>query len=336
MTNMNRNCYKRMGEELNSIYRILDDVQNTTVESVLVTIIHVDGSAYLREGSTMLIKKDGTCIGVISPGCMEEDLVLHSQGVFVTKRSTTLVYDMESDWELGIGTGCNGTIYVTLEFIDDTLRNLLASITEYIQRNQSVILQKKLSFEWDIFESDIQVIEDFSENKIYDLQGLQKMDSYWIYTQMIQPKPRLIIFGAGIDVKPVAMLATTIGLSVTVCDWRPALCNKENIPFADHYVIGFPDEIMEQITFSEKDCVIIMTHHFQRDQEIVAHIIKQNLLYVGIMGSKKRTKAVFHHDIPDYIHYPIGLSIGAKGPEEIAISIIGEIIKELRLKETYL
>lgn len=119
---------------------------------------------------------------------------------------------------------------------------------------------------------------------------------------------------------------------MTVCDWRPSSCNENNIPDADHYIIGFPNEIMGQLSLNKNDYVIIMTHNFLRDKEILSYVTNQELYYVGIMGSSKRTQKLFNNEIPNFIHNPVGLSIGAKGPYEIAISIIAEIIKIKRIK----
>ncbi|MEF2094149.1 XdhC family protein [Bacillus sp. CFBP9009] len=159
-------------------------------------------------------------------------------------------------------------------------------------------------------------------------------DVSFIYMQKIIPKPRFIIFEAGCDVYPVVTMATSIGFLVTVCDWRPELCNENNIPDAVSHIIGFPTKIMEQLSFKKDDYVIIMTHNFQRDKEILSLslMMNQSLSYIGILGSQKRTASLFDTKTPNNIHSPIGLSIGAKGPFEIAVSIIAELIQHKRMK----
>ncbi len=312
---------------MNQMHTILEEIQSTSMECVLATIIHVEGSAYLREGTSMLIKKDGTSLGVISVGCIEEDLILHSCRVFERKNTETFVYHMERDEDLewGIGTGCNGTIYILLEYVDHKLKENLSYVLASIKEAKVIVHQIELDDEWNLLGSSFRP-EDENNNEPKD------NDVSFIYMQKFIPKPRLIIFGAGCDVYPVVTMATSIGFLVTVCDWRSELCNENNIPDAVSHIIGFPTEIMEQLSFKKDDYVIIMTHNFQRDKEILSLMMNQSLSYIGVLGSKKRTASLFDMNPPNNIHSPIGLSIGAKGPFEIAVSIIAELIQHKRMK----
>lgn len=96
---------------------------------------------------------------------------------------------------------------------------------------------------------------------------------------------------------------------------------------------GFPKEIVPQLLLREEDFVVIMTHHFQRDRQLVELLLEQCVRYIGILGPRHRTARLLEGKaIPKNVHSPVGLAIGGKGPTEIAISIIAEIIQELRGK----
>ena len=308
---------------MNQIFEVLKEVQNTSMECVLATIIQLKGSAYLREGTSMLIKKDGTFTGIISAGCLETDLLHHSQRVFESKKAETIVYNLENNEDLdwGVSTGCNGVLYILLEYVDHKLKESLLCIKDTIAEGKESTYQRVLSNEWILLDSY------FLSKNSFEYESLRySQTSNYVSTQKFSPKPRLIIFGAGSDVHPVVSLAVQTGFSVTVCDWRESLCNEHTIPEADQYIIGFPKEIEKQISFKKDDYVIIMTHNFQRDKEILSFIKNESLCYLGILGSRTRTAKLFDDDIPKNIHAPVGLSIGAIGPYEIAVSIIAELI----------
>jgi len=145
-------------------------------------------------------------------------------------------------------------------------------------------------------------------------------------TSLYTPKPRLIIIGAGNDVIPVARLAQSAGFRVVVADWRESLCTLERFPGTE-LVLGFPCEIMPLLNVNKGDYLILMSHNFPRERELLEMVVDCEYAYLGIMGSKTRTARLLDGLPPlKYVHSPVGLSIGAEGPEQIAISIAAELI----------
>jgi len=319
---------------------------------VLATVIDVDGSAYRKEGTTMLIQKQGNLVGMLSGGCLEEDIRLRAEGL---KKgcSQSFFYNLkgENDLDWGLGAGCNGAIRVLLEKIDAHDRLHLQKMHEHLLKGESVLTVKKLTPDYSVSESMFIVDEDTYWGKwghtllkkmLLVIKNIDSASSGIHYVAELScdcffhwfhPKPRLIIFGAGHDAIPLSLLASQTGFSVTITDWRPALCNKETFPHADVLLTGFPADIFPQLGFHPHDFVILMTHHFQRDKEILHHLLGKPLQYIGIIGSKKRTSRLLDgKELPPNICTPVGLAIGAEGPEEIAISIMAELIK---LKHTF-
>ncbi|NMI05317.1 XdhC family protein [Paenibacillus sp. SZ31] len=145
-------------------------------------------------------------------------------------------------------------------------------------------------------------------------------------TSLYTPKPRLIIIGAGNDVIPVVRLARSAGFRVVVADWRESLINSERFPETE-LVMGFPREIMPLLNMNKGDYLILMSHNFPRERELLEMVVDCEYAYLGIMGSKTRTVRLLDGLPPmKYVHSPVGLGIGAEGPEEIAISIAAELI----------
>lgn len=338
-----------MGE----IHQIVEAIQRSSSRSVLATIIHVEGSAYKKEGSIMLFLEDGTQIGVLSPGCLETDLAARVNEVLEAGVPRTYTYDMrvEDDLSWGQGAGCNGVIRVLLEPVDSRLREHLCMVQGFLDQGIPVAGIKKLTGDFSVTDfmfltKDGQafgkwrgeapdVYENFLINGLpfAEKSGIRYIHelSANIYVHYFQPKPRFIIFGAGADVKPLALFAAQTGFSVVISDWRPAFCDEKHFPEADFLVLGFPAEAIEKLALTPYDFVIIMTHHFQHDKELLQAILKRDVRYVGVLGPRTRTSRLLDGDtIPEWIRSPVGLPIGAKGPEEIAISILADVIKTLR------
>jgi len=255
------------------LYDILEELHLSSTECVLATIIHVEGSAYMGVGTSMLIKHDESYIGVLSGGCLEQDVILHSKRVFESKKTETLVYK-GTDLEWGVESGCQGTLYILLEFVEEKLKRKLMDMRNHLSSGNVIIQQKTLNKNWELVSCDFFKEEHFRKSLH------ESIKAHYIYTQRISPKPRLVIFGAGVDVQPVVSLAAQAGFSVTVCDWRPALCNEGSIPGADQYFVGFPNDIGQRLFFKKEDYVIIMTHNLQRDRELLA-LDEQTLMLLG-------------------------------------------------------
>lgn len=315
---------------MQNLLRILEVVQNSTEQCIMATIIKVEGSAYLKEGTLMLILESGQTVGMISPGCLEEDLVLRCKELFISKRPQTVLYDLRSidDVGWGQGIGCNGVLTILLEPIDGKLRKELLYLKNDLENGYTVLHEKEFSDDF--------LLKFYSFKKVQGLEIFKKNNTTCIkegfkYTYLFTPPPVLLIFGAGEDAKPLVSLATKIGFFVKLCDWRPGLCNESHFPSANQFYIGFPQKIMDQITLSKNDYVVIMSHNFSKDEEFLNNIINCEVRYIGILGSEMRTKRLLKgNECNHNLYYPIGLSIGAQGSEEIAVSIMAEIIQIFR------
>ncbi|PGL71057.1 XdhC/CoxI family protein [Bacillus sp. AFS055030] len=341
---------------MESIHEILNEITSSKEGDVLATIIHVEGSAYRKEGTSMLFKGNGKEVGLLSAGCLETDLAYRVQETRVWKTPQTVTYDMsaEDDLTWGNGAGCNGIITVLLEPIDDSLFELLTKLKKFLLNGTSVSMMKILFDHNKKVETLFLVNENtfFGNcnerildhlksvlNELHDTHyksGLRAIESLTtkVYLHTFHPKPRLIVFGAGKDAIPLVKLASIAGFFVTITDWRADLCSREYFPDADQIFVGFPSEIIPRLQLTTSDSAIIITHQFQKDKEILNHLLNINLKYLGVLGGKKRIQRLMDgKKVDSEINSPAGLQIGAEGPEEIAISIIAELIQRQRIKK---
>lgn len=316
---------------MNNIYQILEELHTSShsEDSVLATIIHVEGTAYLKTGTTMLIRKDGTSLGVLSPGCLEEDIIQQSNQVFKGKRSQLLVYDLKDEEEpsLGYGVGCNGVLFILLERIDEIFIKNVAKMKKEMKAGKAIVLTKSLLYDFSLLKYEwTSLRNEMNKGGLNSELWIDREKGMYLFTHMILPQPRIVVFGAGMDARPVVKLAAACGFSVTVCDWREAFCNKKHFPDADRLIIGFPNEVFQELELLPEDFVIIMSHNFNRDKEIIQLISGHSLRYLGLLGSKQRSEALLNNGFPKQLSAPIGFPIGAQGPVEIAVSIMAEII----------
>ncbi|MFH5184455.1 XdhC family protein [Paenibacillus sp. TAB 01] len=136
------------------------------------------------------------------------------------------------------------------------------------------------------------------------------------------------------DAVPVANGALKAGFRVTAADWRQAMCASGAFDPAVERMVGFPAELVPKLRLNKRDYVIIMSHQLQRDQQFLDLIWPQPLAYLGILGSRFRTRQLLDGRCPlEWLRAPIGLDIGAEGAEEIAVSIVAELIYTRRRVE---
>ncbi|MDY0396523.1 XdhC family protein [Virgibacillus halophilus] len=315
--------------------------------AVLATIIKVEGSAYRKEGTCMLISA-GKNVGMLSAGCLEEELQYQAADMIKNQlHAQVLVYDMSAEDDLGWGkgAGCNGKIHILLEMMTDTLYENLLQVEELIEGGNTV--QRVKSFEqnnqWSLYISDNECF--FGDKSKYNgvakylLRSSEHSSTFQLkgqcFIQRVTPPPRMFIFGAGEDVKPLVVIGAQTGLDIHIWDWRPAKLaemKQFNVKVTkDVSIFNF----VRSFSFKPNDAIIVMTHAFQKDQEILKHIIAcRPPSYVGVMGPRNRTARLLTANemkpIPN-LDTPAGAAIGAQGAEEIAVSIMANVIKHIRM-----
>jgi xanthine dehydrogenase accessory factor len=155
------------------------------------------------------------------------------------------------------------------------------------------------------------------------------------------PEPQLIVLGGGHIAKPLVEFAANLGFSVTVIDDRLSFANEARFPRADRVICESFDKCFEKIEFTPYTYVVIVTRGHRHDLTCLRSVVqKEHWAYVGMIGSKKRVKGIinqlldegFSQEVLEKVNAPIGLEIGAVTPDEIAISIIAQLISYRRLK----
>ena len=159
-----------------------------------------------------------------------------------------------------------------------------------------------------------------------------------VFLEPIVPAPTLYIFGAGHIGQLLAKIGKITGFRIVVIDDREDLANKETFPDADEIMVTDFRDAAKRVKLSSISCVVVVTQGHKNDFQVLKDFSEKDLRYIGLIGSKKKVKETFESlekegiskTALQRIHAPIGLSIGAKTPSEIAVSIVAEIISVLR------
>lgn len=150
---------------------------------------------------------------------------------------------------------------------------------------------------------------------------------------------KLYVFGGGHVALPVVQMASKVGFNITVIDDRPEFANAERFPEAGNCVQASPGPYAEQLELTERDYVVIVTPGHKNDYAVLKGIIKKPYRYLGLIGSKVKRKEIYEKLQKNdgisqaelkKVHCPIGIEIGSETPEEIAVSIVAELIKVRR------
>lgn len=350
-------------KELQDILRAYQDSRTRGLKAALATVVKTQGSTYRRAGARLFVREDGSTIGSVSGGCLENDVIEKARKVMQSDRAVTAVFDMTSpDDDLwGYGQGCNGVIHVlleplqglrssrTLRFIEECIdfrrMGVIASVFR-TDGEMSVEVGSRLLSSHGAIEEDIRhpvLVSALIEESEHALNEGSSRSREFRFTEgvveafieIIQPPVSLTLAGAGTDAIPVARLAKELGWQVTVVDHRPAFANRERFPTADRILVSRPEESVNSFASDSLSVAVIMTHNFQHDLALLQNFLSAPLPYVGLLGPKKRCELLLKtlrnrgfnptREQLSRLYSPLGLDIGAESPEEIALSVIGEI-----------
>ena len=336
--------------------RLLDAVRHaraTGEPAAMATVVRVKGSAYRREGTRMLVRRDGTYECALSGGCLEPTVAEAAARVIATGAPAIVSYDLAEDSIWGLGLGCSGEVDIRIEpVLDDAITNAWLATLE---RGEAGVLVTPLSgVSGRLIVHGARVVGSLSDPAVealaiasararlgdaYPASGAERAGSAELFYEVALPPAPLVMFGAGHDAPPVADLARTVGFAVTVVDVREAYLDADRFRRAALVRAHF-SEFPERVTIGPRSFVLIMNHHVQRDQESLRFSLDSGAAYIGVLGPRARYDRLLAGlanagYVPDpvraaCVRSPVGLALGAETPEEVALSIVGEMLAVLR------
>jgi xanthine dehydrogenase accessory factor len=300
-------------KELLVILAQLELLLKTGEPLALATVVHVDGSAYRRPGARMLIDSHGNWWGGISGGCLEGDLLKKAQLAMHQQSIKRITYDTREDdpFQLGVGLGCQGLI----EIVIDPIRENIERIKECIESQINSGVPAYIRSHWQNNTLGISTSEDGEAGWAEEVQ---------IFTEYLPARTRIWVVGNQFDACSMIELCLNLAWEVhwvgNISKMRKDIQARVAACYDWDAVTGL----------QTSDCLVLMTHDFDRDVQFLnQYVSNQTFQYLGILGPSiryNRLQKQLSYQLVSDISSPIGLDIGAEGPEEIAISVIAEIL----------
>ncbi|NBR17829.1 MAG: XdhC/CoxI family protein [Gammaproteobacteria bacterium] len=285
---------------------------------VAAFVIATQGSTYRKPGAMMLFSERGERHGLLSGGCLEGDLQEHALRLLRdTQRTFVKTYDSRGsdDPVWGLGLGCEGLMQVLLLRVDvssshEPLNSLFGAAKSHTPVAFSINIETGS-------------ITRSPETKT-SLNGS-------LFTIASERVPKLLLCGAGPDAEPVAALAVMQGWEVTLVDHRSAYIDGTRFAKGVRLLRTDPDELDRTIVLDEMDAAVVMSHHLIADGKYLAVLARSKIPYVGLLGPAARRERLFAElgsaaePLRSRLRAPVGLDLGGRTPEAIALSIVAEI-----------
>ena len=342
-----------MDSSLTSLLAFFNAHSERTLPLALATVVATDGSTYRKPGARMLINGNGACCGLLSGGCLEGDLAEHARSVLESGAARLIEYDLRSSEDLiwGLGLGCEGAMRILLQRLSPA--DGYAPLTEIAQAQAArrplafaTVIRSQLSA-WPVGRllfADAATSDPIArafEQRIQDVlhgrhpPGVMEMTAgdaaVTAFVDDIDLPPRILILGAGPDAAPVVSASHALGWSITLYDHRPAYADAAHFPLAERVVLGAADELSAHLDLSNFDAAVVMSHHLLADLAYLRQLAVTRLGYVGLLGPAPRRHRLLAElgaaaqELDGRLFGPVGLDIGARTPEAIAVAIVAEI-----------
>ena len=324
-----------MTSEFKKIIQSYKQAKAKNIRAVMATVVDVNGSSYRRPGVGMLILENNQMVGAVSGGCVEKEVLRQSQSVFSAKKAKMMTYN--GRYRLG----CEGVLYILLEPLE--ISNNTIDILEECLKSRIPFSIKSYYSKSEDFSGTMGSILSFSKKQEFkftkELDINAKQRDLDVFDRQIPPCFRLIIIGSEHDAIPLCAMAHATGWEVTIVDG--SLSSKTLIDFPGAHEIRYhsPDNlVLERV--DAHTAIIIMTHNFAKDVLYLKAICNTSPVYIGLLGPSNRREKLLSafieyfpnisEEFLECIYGPSGLNIGAETPQEIAISIIAEILAVVR------
>ncbi|HEY3007181.1 MAG TPA: XdhC family protein [Micromonosporaceae bacterium] len=329
----------------------------------MATVVETWRSAPRPPGAAMLVGPDGTAVGSVSGGCVEAAVYELGQEVKASGQPVLTRYGVSDDDAFAVGLTCGGIIDLFVERVDRETFPELADVAASVQGGEPVAVVTAVSGDAERVGRRLVVwpdrrsgtlgsdrLDDAATDDVrgmlaagrtgplrYGLDGERRGDDLTLFVASFAPRPRMIVFGAIDFAAAVARVGTFLGYRVTVCDARPVFATNRRFPEAE-VVVDWPHRYLtkeiEAGRVDGRSVVCVLTHDPKFDVPVLRVALAHPMAYVGAMGSRRthddRLARLREAGVPEEqlagLASPIGLDLGARTPEETAVSIAAEVI----------
>ncbi|MGW8885187.1 XdhC family protein [Streptomyces sp. NPDC055749] len=337
-------------------------------EFAVATVVAVGGSAPRQQGAALAVDRDGTAIGSVSGGCVEGAVYELCQQALEDGRTVREQFGYSDEDAFAVGLTCGGVIdiLVTPVRADDPARPVFATAlaaaaegtaaaVARITDGPAELLGRPLlvhpdgSYEGGLgghadldrtaaAEARAMLDAGRSGSLVIGAEGSRCGEPVTLLVESSIPPPRMIVFGAIDFAAALVRAGKFLGYRVTLCDARPVFATRDRFPEADEIVVEWPHRYLAATDVDARTVLCVLTHDAKFDVPLLEAALRLPVAYVGAMGSRRthldrnerlREAGVTERELAR-LHSPIGLDLGARTPEETALSIVAEIVAERR------
>ena len=326
-------------------------------------LVHTAGSTYRKPGALMLIAANGDYAGLLSGGCLEGDLREHALSVIETGEPRIVSYDLFGPDDLlwGLGIGCEGAMRILLLRAGpdrdwEPLTHLERALAHHTPTAVGIVVEST----WpELPVGTVTLPDSVSANPLTDalslrarstlsgptVQGALKESaqsghigwveghspSWKLFALPLSLPPKLLILGAGPDAAPIVDFAARVNWKVTLVDHRAAYADPTHFPSADSVILARPEELRNAVELKHFSAAVVMSHHLPSDLSYLRALAEATIPYVGLLGPAPRREKLLNdlgegaQQLRPRLHAPVGLALGGRSPESVALAIVAEI-----------
>lgn len=331
----------------------------------LATVVRTFRSAPREPGAAMAVGSGGEVIGSVSGGCVEGAVYEVAQEVIGTGQPRLETYGVSDDDAFSVGLTCGGILHVFVEPVSPQgfpeFAEVAAAIRDGVPVAVATVIEgpgqvgarrviwgeetgRPASGTLGAGERLDAAVDDDTRGMLaqgltgvrhYGQHGERRLDDLAVFVHSFAPPPRMLVFGAIDFAAAVARAGKFLGYHVTVCDARPIFATKSRFPDADEVVVEWPHRYLAGVTLDERAVICVLTHDPKFDVPLLEVALRTPAGYIGAMGSRRthsdRLERLRNAGLTDAelarLRSPIGLDLGARTPEETAVSVAAELIQ---------
>lgn len=293
-------------------------------QPVLCRVVGITGSTPRSLGDGMVVAGD-RIFGSISGGCVDPGIFEQARQVARGGGGRRVRYGSPHD-PFDVGLSCGGSLDLFVQILDDA--------SPWIELAAGVARDDPLAIATRLEGTRIGETMLFAADGPSYATGIQDGDGGRSFVHVFPARPQMFVFGATDFGAAVARMGSFLGYRVTVADARSSFATPERIPDADEVVVGWPEDVLGDAVIDESSAVVTMTHDARFDVPALELGLRMGAGYVGALGSRRlhetrldllRGRGLEEHELMR-IRTPVGLEIGARTPEEIAVAVAAEIV----------
>jgi xanthine dehydrogenase accessory factor len=317
------------------------------VRAAAATVVRVDRSAPRQPGSVMAVSERGEVAGSVTGGCVEPAVFEEAEAVLSGEPPRLVKYGIADEYAFGVGLPCGGSVQI---FVEPLEHELVAQIAAAVREERPLAYVTTLGGPGagvrgvlggeaggpapDWAEARPELLAEARALLARGETGVVRVGEDDVFVSSFVPRPNMYVFGAIDHAAAVATVGRFLGYRVTVCDARSAFVTPERFPDVDELVVEWPHEFLARSPVDERTVICVLTHDHKFDVPLLKVAVETPALYIGAMGARRTTEQRearlreegVGEEALARIHAPIGLPIGSRTPEEVAVAVAAEII----------